>query len=78
MLVVGRKKEVIFLGVRGRPAELFPYEGRISFKVPARDKERIIRAAHSVGLTMSEYIRKVTLAAARIDYKELGLDWAKD
>ena len=66
------------MGVRGQPASLIPYEGRISIKVLPRDKERITHAAHAVGLTVSEYIRKTALAAARADYKALGLDWAKD
>lgn len=57
---------------------LYAFEGRISIKLLARDKARIKRAAHAVGLTVSEYIRKTALAAARRDYEALGLDWKTD
>ena len=66
------------MGVRGQPTPLYAFDGRISIKLTAQDKRRIQRAAHAVGLTMSEYLRQTALAAARADYKALGLDWAKD
>lgn len=63
---------------RGKALSLVPFDASITLKLRERDKQRVETAAHAVGLTISEYVRKVALAAARTDYTALGLDWAKD